>query len=201
MIVKRLLFTFIVAICSLISLTSFSQTMYVGLNTGVVNNQVYSLDPQNSFTSEGWGYNLGFYLRYGKRPFYQAGLDWTRSVNETKFIHGKENTTGQVPFNNFDLSLKLGYEIVQRPAFKWKASLGPFIGKSRLKSTDVFNFNQNDFHNPQYGFVAGTGIKVTSMVFDLEYSYHFSSLFSEGYSGIDPDSHIETFAVKVGFMF
>jgi len=181
--------------------TAVAQTMYIGLNTGMVNSEVYSLDQHNSFKSEGWGYNLGFYLRYGKRPFYQAGIDWTRSSNTTSFSNGSETVNGQVPFHNFDMSLKLGYEIVQRPVFKWKASLGPFIGKSILKSTDVFKFNPDTFNGPQYGFVAGTGIKVTNMVFDLEYTYHFSNLFSNGYAGIDPDSHIETFALKFGFMF
>lgn len=180
---------------------SSAQTMYVGLNTGVVNNGIYSLDQANSFKSEGWGYNLGFYLRYGKRPFYQAGLDWTRSSNQTTFTNGSETTNGQVPFHNFDLSLKLGYEIIQKPVFKWKAALGPFIGKSTLKSTDVFTFQGDNFHSPQYGFVAGTGIKITNMVFDLEYAYHFSKLFTGGYEGIDPDAHVETFAIKFGFMF
>jgi len=175
--------------------------MYIGLNTGMVSNEIYSLDHDNSFRSEGWGYNLGFYLRYGKRPFYQAGIDWTRSNNKTSFFNGSEITNGEVPFHNFDFSFKLGYEIVQRPVFKWTASVGPFLGKSRLKSTDVFTFDQENFNGPQYGFVAGTGIKVTNMVFDVEYSYHFSQLFSNGYAGIDPDAHIESVAVKFGFMF
>jgi hypothetical protein len=199
--VKSLLTGVIVVALFLLLQTATAQTMYIGLNTGMVNNEINSLHQNNSFRSEGWGYNLGFYLRYGKRPFYQAGIDWTKSNNKTSFSKGTETTNGQVPFHNFDLSFKLGYEIVQRPIFKWKASFGPFIGKSTLKSTDVFTFDQENFHSPQYGLVAGTGIKVTNMVFDLEYAYHFSNFFSKGYAGMYPDSHVETFSVKFGFMF
>ena len=202
--VKRLIkyiVVFIVATGTLIPGIAWSQSMYIGVNAGMVNSQVYSLDTDNSFTSEGWGYNFGFYMRYGKRPFYQLGLDWLRSNNETTSVDNGNTLTGSVPLHRFDINLKLGYEIVHRPIFKWEALIGPFIGKTRMCSSDIFSFNENDFKGPQYGFIVGTGIKFTYLVFDVEYSYHLSQLFADGYSTTNPDTHIETLAFKVGFQF
>ena len=175
-----------------------AQTMYIGFNSGMVNSRIESPEVNNTFTSEGWGYNLGVFMRYGKRPFYQLGADWLRSNNQTTFTHKGNVVSGDVPLHSFDLSLKMGYEIIQRPVFKWRASAGPFIGKTNLRSSSVFDFNQNDFRGPQYGFIAGTGLQFTHLTFGIEYSYHMSQLFSDSHTIINPEARLETLAFKIG---
>ena len=183
-----------------------SQVFYIGFNTGSAYSWFNSPKFDNAITSHGYGLDLGFYFRYGKRPYYQVGFDWTRSQNNFIFEIKEADfkIEDKVPFNNFDFSFKIGYEIVQTPMFKWKTHAGPFIGRSLLFTSNEFDFDNSDFKNPQYGIIAGTGIQFTNLVIEIEYSYHISGLLKpvdvDGYT-VEFGSNLQLITLKVGFQF
>jgi hypothetical protein len=184
---------------------SRGQVFYIGINGGAVYTWFNSPKLENIITSDGAGWDLGFFLRYGKRPYFQLGFDWTRSMNEiTIHIDDQPSIINNIPFHNFDFSLKVGYEFIQLPMFKLKAHAGPFIGRSMLLSNDDLLFEKDDFRNPQWGVIAGLGFQFTNFVVDLEYSYHFSDLFKPVYIN-DKEyklgSNLQIVTLKLGFMF
>lgn len=182
-----------------------AQVFYIGVNGGAVYTWFNSPGIDNLITSDGWGHDLGFFLRYGKRPYFQVGFDWIRTKNQVSLETGPQQEKREdIPFHIFDFSFKVGYEFVQLPMFKLKAHAGPFIGRSFLLSKDDFDFETSDFQNPQYGVIAGIGFQFTNFVLDLEYTYHMRDLFKP----IDVDgtefrfkSNLQLVALKVGFMF
>jgi len=181
------------------SKNGMSQAVYAGFTTGFTNVQINLPGTDNS-TSTKPGFNFGFYLRFGKRPFYQGGIDFIRSRNNIKTGAGNlENT----PLHQFDFSLKVGYEILQKPLFKWNILGGPFIGKALMMSTANLDFKNSDFVNPQFGLIAGTGIQITNFIINVEYAYHISRFFnpSETKPFLSPESHIERLSLKFGVQF
>ncbi len=182
-----------------------AQVFYIGVDGGAVYSWFDSPKFDNLVTSEGWGWDLGFFLRYGKRPYYQAGFDWVRSAND--FIIGDPGEPWfeeQIKFHNFDFSIKVGYEIVQTPMLKLKVHAGPFIGKSLMFSGEDIEFNNADFKNPQLGIIGGIGFQFTNFVADFEYSYHFTELFKPVViddESFDLGSNLQLITLKVGFMF
>ncbi len=185
-------------------LKSNGQVFWLGLNGGATYSWFTSPKADNLVTAGGYGWNLGFFMKYGKRPFYQLGLYWTRAQMDVKYNLTEEIVIeDKVPFHNFDLHLKVGYEIIRNPKFKWHVNAGPFLGRTFLFSTNVFEFEQDDMRNPQYGFVGGTGIQYMNFIIDLDYQYHISELFKgdEEDLGIDFGSHLQHLSLKVGFQF
>lgn len=181
-----------------------SQVFWLGLNGGATHSWFSSPKVDNLVTGAGWGWNLGFFVRYGKRPFYQAGVYWTRAQSLMKFyVTDTYIIEDQVPFNNFDVIVKAGYEIIHKPIFKWHVNAGPFIGTSFLFSTNVFEIESDDMKNPQFGFNAGTGVQFMNLIIDVDYQYHLSDLFigDEIDWGIDFGSHLHHVTLKVGFIF
>lgn len=183
-----------------------SQVFYIGFNGGASYSWFNSPGLDNYVTSSGYGWDMGFFLRYGKRPFYQVGFDWTRANNDFVFEVKEANfkIEDKVPFHNFDFSVKVGYEIIQKPYFKWSLLGGPFIGRSFLFNSNEFEFSNSDFIKPQFGVNAGTGFQVTNFIFSFEYSYHISGLFKpvevDGQK-IDFGSKLQIVAFKVGMQF
>ncbi len=182
-----------------------AQIFYIGVNGGAVYSWFDSPKLDNIVTSEGWGWDLGFFLRYGKRPYFQAGFDWVRSAND--FVIGDKDAPvfqEDIKFHNFDFSFKVGYEILQTPMFKLKVHTGPFIGKSLMFSGENIEFLKDDFKNPQLGIISGVGFQFTNFVADFEYSYHFTQLFNpvtiDGET-FDLGSKLQLVTLKVGFMF
>jgi hypothetical protein len=181
-----------------------SQIFYVGFNLGPTYTWFNSPGLENILTSDGWGYNAGFFLRYGKRPYFQAGFDWMRTKNEVVLFGIGEERGTDIPFHIFDFSVKVGYEMLQLPMFKLKAHAGPFIGRSFLLSNDDFQFERTDFNNPQYGMIAGLGFQFTNLIVDLEYTIHANDLWQPiEFFGeeIHLRSNLQLITLKVGLMF
>jgi hypothetical protein len=183
-----------------------AQFFYVGLNGGANYSWFKAPKFSNVISSDGYGWNMGFFLRYGKRPYIQAGFDWTRANNDFVFEVKEADfkIEDKVPFHNFDFSIKVGYEIIQTPYFKWSLLGGPFIGRSLLFNSNEFEFSNTDFKNPQYGLIGGTAFQITNFILSLEYSNHLSGLFKpvevDGYT-IDFGSKLQIISLKLGMQF
>jgi hypothetical protein len=204
--IKKLFIIFSVFLISLVfSANARAQVFYIGVNGGAVNSWFDSPEFGNMVTSQGWGWDFGFFLRYGKRPYLQVGFDWVRSANDFKIaVEETVLLEEYIKFHNFDFSLKIGYNLLQKPMFKIKVHAGPFIGKSMMFSGENIWFYNSDFKNPQMGIIAGTGIQFTNFILDFEYSYHFTELFEpvviDGIS-FNLGSKLQLITLKAGFMF
>jgi hypothetical protein len=180
------------------------QVFWLGVNGGATYSWFTSPKADNLVTGDGLGWNLGFFARYGKRPFYQLGFHWTRAATDMKyFLTDDLVIEDQVPFHNFDLVVKAGYEIIRKSMFKWHVNGGPLIGTSLLFSTNIFDIERDDMRNPQLGLAAGTGIQFMNFILDLDYQYHLTELFvgDETDLGIDFGSHLQHITLKVGLIF
>ena len=185
-----------------------AQYFYLGVNGSPVFSWFHTppIDELLTVNSKGWGWNLGFFMRYGKKPFIQAGFDWTRSYNDFTIDIADEGTGFQdkIKFHEFDFSVLVGYNFIDLPMFKVQAHAGPFIGRSLFFSTDNIVFQKTDFKNPQIGFIAGAGIQFTNFIAGVDYTYHFTDMFTpvdiDG-EKIKLDAFLQLFMVKVGFMF
>ena len=205
---KSLRRIFIVAIITLsatfIAKTSSAQLFWIGGNGGIHYSWFNSPGADNILVSKGFGYDLGFFLRYGKKPFYQIDFRWIRANN-----HLVDNeipgftVEGDVPFHQFEIPIRVGYPIIYRPIFKWHVNVGPFISTTFLFSSNIFEIERNDMKNPQFGLIGGTGIQFMNFIVDLDYSYHLTELFKGDKEdlGLDFNSHLQIVGIKVGFQF
>lgn len=193
-------------LCILFAPRAKAQVFYIGFLAGPTYSWYESPPGDINLSSNGWGHNIGFFLRYGKRPYYQVGFDWTRANNDfaVDFPEFGLAIKDEVPFHNFDFSIKVGYEIIQTPYFKWSLYAGPFIGRSLLFKTNDFDFVKSDFINPQYGVVGGTGFQITNFILSVDYNLHLSGLFApvevDGFD-VDFSGKLHILAIKIGMQF
>jgi hypothetical protein len=181
-----------------------SQVFWIGLNGGATHSWFSSPKANDLVVGKGWGWNLGFFVRYGKRPFYQAGIYWTRAEIDMKYHYNPHIVfEDDVPFDNFDIIVKAGYEIIHKPMFKWHINAGPFIGSSLLFSTNTFDIEIDDMRNPQFGINTGTGIQIMNLIIDVDIQHHLTELFlgDEVDLGVEFGSHMNHVTMKVGFIF
>ncbi len=184
--------------------TARSQLFWLGFNGGLDVSWFTTPGIDNALVSAGAGYDLGFFLKYGKRPYYQVEFRWTRAINYIIYEYAPGDTVqGDVPFHQFEIPVWVGYNVVQRPMFKWHVNGGMSIGTVFLFSKNNFEFERNDFRNPQVALLAGTGIQFMNFIFDIDYSYHVNQLFKgdEEDLGVDFRSHLQMISVKFGLLF
>ena len=93
----------------LISKPYDAQMFWLGFNGGYQYSWFKSPQIGDSITGEGGGWNLGFFLKYGKRPFYMVEFRWMRAYNtlaDSYEIPGF-TVTGDVPFHKFEMPVKV----------------------------------------------------------------------------------------------
>jgi len=189
---------------TLLAKHSNAQLFWIGVNGGIQGNWFTSPKIDNAVLGAGGGWNLGFFLKYGKRPFYQVDFRWMRAntLITYEYLPG-EIIEGEVPFHKFEIPVRAGYPIVYKPMFKWHVNGGASIGTTFLFSDNNFEFERNDMTNPQVAVIGGTGIQFMNFIIDLDYSYHITDLFKgdEEDLGVDFGSHLQVFALKVGMVF
>lgn len=154
--------------------------------------------------SEGSGTSLGFFIRYGTRPYYQVAFEWLTTNNQMQILVEPGLTVkDNVPLHNFKVPFTAGYEIIHKPRFKWRVGGGFFIGPTVPLSSNAFNFSRNDFRNPQFGLIGETGIQYMNFLILVDYNYSLTRLFSgnAGEYGINLHSHMQIFALKAGLQF
>ncbi len=199
----KIKFIFVIAVFLITSLEkSNAQVFWLGFQAGPNVSWFSSPKLDNVITSYAPGYQIGFFARYGKSPYYHVGFNWIRAQADIKFIVDENNIfEDRVPFHNFDLTTKIGFETIHKAAFKWRIDGGPFIGGSTLFSSSVFEFEKNDFRNPQFGFQVGTGVDIYNFNIDFTYNYHITQLFKgdEEDLGVDFGSHLQIIMLKLGF--
>ena len=198
---------------SLASHSAKAQLFWIGVNGGANMSWFNTPGIDNALVSVGGGWNLGFFMRYGKKPFYQIDFRWIRANNflsytvdynleelDTSFSVTYE---GDVPFHQFEIPIRVGYPIIYTPIFKWHVNGGPFISTTFMFSSNIFEIERNDMRNPQIGFMAGTGIQFMNFIIDIDYSYHLTELFKgdEEDLGVDFKAHLQLVSLKVGFQF
>jgi len=154
--------------------------------------------------SEGNGTSLGFFIRYGKRPYYQVAFEWLTTNNQVRInVEPGVTKKSNFPVHSFKVPITAGYEVVHRPKFKWRIGGGFFIGPTVPLSSNAFNFNKSDFKNPQFGVIGETGIQYFNFLILVDYNYSLTKLFNKnaGDYGMNLDSHMQIFALKAGLQF
>jgi hypothetical protein len=154
--------------------------------------------------SAGSGTSFGFFVRYGSRPYYQLAAEWLFSTNQMKFeVRPGTTAHDNIPFHNFKIPLTVGYEIIHKPRFKWRAGGGLSIGWNAILSSNSFNFTGNNIKNPQFGLIGETGIQFLNFLVLFDYNYSLSRFFDNdaGTYGVHVCSHLQVFALKAGMQF
>jgi Outer membrane protein beta-barrel domain len=201
---KIVLISLLSLFIGLASLPCRGQFFWLGFQAG--EGVSWFSDPGQDSTklSAGAGTSLAFFIRYGTRPYYQLGLEWLFSTNQMKFEVSPGLTAhDNVPFHNFKIPLTAGYEIIHKPRFKWRVGGGIFIGMNTILSSNSFNLKQEDIRNPVYGLIGETGIQYLNFLVLIDYNYSLNRFFAENAStyGVNVQSHLQIFALKVGMQF
>lgn len=178
-----------------------AQVFWIGVNGGATYSWLSSSAEENNLSADGTGWNLGFFMKYGKRPFYKLGLHWTHANLNMKST--SPAIEDRVPFHNFNLDLRIGYEIINKAKFKWYLNGGLFVGRSILFNSNQFELDKQDINNPQYGIIGGTGIQYMNFIVDLDYHYHLGKLFKDEIElfGEETNSNLQQISIKIGFQF
>ncbi len=181
-----------------------AQLFWIGGNAGVNVSWFTTPKIDNAVVSSGVGHDIGFFLRYGKKPFYQVDFRWVRANNTLSYEYEPGLVIeDEVPFHQFKIPIRVGYPIIYTSMFKWHVNGGPFIASTFLFSSNTFEIERDDMRNPQFGVIAGTGIQFMNFIIDVDYSYHITQLFKgdEEDLGVDFDAHLQLITLKVGFQF
>jgi hypothetical protein len=201
---KILLTSMLLLFTTFTSLTCRGQFFWLGFQVGGGVTWFSNPGLDSTRLSAGAGASFGFFIRYGTRPYYQVAFEWLYSTNQMKFeVRPGTIAHDNIPFHSFRTPVTVGYEIIHRPRFKWRVGGGMFVGMNYILSSNSFDIRKEDMRNPQVGLIGETGIQYLNFLFLVDYNYSLSRFFANdaGAYGVNVDSRLQVFSLKVGMQF
>lgn len=179
-----ILFASLACFCLLSGNLAAQPLLYIGAQGGPAVSHVQMAGGTPALA--GSGRQLGLFLRYGKSPYYQLNASWIRAAN---FLDSEGMNPGLLPeelaFHQFGISGVMGVHLVDGAAFKFRTSMGPHLGFTRIVSTTPLPAEPEKQKYLSWLFNAGVDL----YYFNLDLNYHFGLSDSIHLAGPAAESH------------
>ncbi len=170
----------------------YSTTLNYGQKIGDIFNAKYNL--QN-------GFNLGVYMRLGKRLYVQPEVLYNYTTYNNEITAAKAAPQNKRYVNStFDIPVLVGYSFVNRPKFKLRVMAGPrFAFNAGSTKPQEFEEISQDMRTNRVGLDCGVGIDVWRFNLDVRYNL-FEDLYKYKKDDIALESKpLHSFQVSLGF--
>ena len=198
---KRILFLIVFAfLATSVSFGQFALGLKLGYNANKLSTNLDSVKSQiNS------GFHVGIWSHLGKR-FYVAP-EVLYSLSGGVFTEeGKLSTAGwkqKITIGSVDIPLMLGFKIIHSDMITWRIELGPEVSLTVNKKIEEVNsvvgpIKEADLNNTNWFVMAGTGIDVLFLAFDIRYKYGLNNMIQDVQTWTF-DTKNSMFLISVGF--
>lgn len=190
-----------------ITLFCFDAKAQLPINFGLCGGASYSIysDDLDSLTQEGQaGWQGGVFARVKLKKWYIAA-DALVSSKPGKFASESGSTAGEISLIGMDVPIMVGYKVVKTKIFNLRTFVGPamhFSFYDKIKTT--YNGQKIETNNDikfksgaQYSGVAGLGIDVAMITFDIRYIYSFSNWSNSSEVNLNPQMLQGTIGFKI----
>ncbi|MFK7846090.1 MAG: outer membrane beta-barrel protein [Rhodothermales bacterium] len=182
----------------------YSAQAQITINPQVgISASMLSTDPQGSEASARFGYQVGTYLRFGERVYFQPGIFWQRSGTELRTTDELDIETlkDDVDLDAIFISAGLGYNLIDSQVFVLRVN-GGVAGTLILNVQDnLLGLELENFNGLLAGAPIGVGVDLFGILSaDLSYEFGLTNVFDEIF-GLTVDATNNVFRFNVGLVF
>jgi hypothetical protein len=198
---KKTLLLFAVAfLATTMAYGQFALGVKIGYNANKLSTNLDSVKSQ--FNN---GFHVGAWARLGKRLYVTPELLYSMSgaVFTGEGSISTNNWKQKITIGSLDIPVLLGFKIIHSDALTWRVELGPeasFVVNKKIKDeTSVTGpIKDADIKTANWFIMAGTGIDVLFLSFDIRYKYGLNQMIQD-VQNWSFDTKNSTFLVSVGF--
>jgi hypothetical protein len=198
---KKLVLLFIIALFATeLSYGQFALGIKLGYNASKLSTDLDSI--KSSFNS---GFHVGVFSRFGKRLYVAPELQYTMSgaVFTSESTLPTKDWKQKVTIGSFDVPVLLGFKIIHSDFITWRIELGPqasFVVNKKIKDENSVTGPINDasLSSVNWYVLAGTGIDILFLKFDIRYQYGLNQLIKDAGS-YQLDTKGQMFVVSLGW--
>lgn len=175
--------------------------LYLGVQMGPAYANLHPMNIENVLSTSPAGRQMGLFLRYGKRPYYHLGVNWGRARDAVMIENGTMGAVqDEIPIRTFGMTAKIGYNVLNNPRFRWRASTGPHLGRARLFSSENIQFSNESVRCRYWAWQVGTGVDIFHFNLDIGYNFALQPLDAgiEQNLGLDLESSMRMVVVEIG---
>lgn len=204
----------IVALALVILSASFAAAQTETANTLVINPQIginaatltnNAEDIQND-ANVGW--QIGGYLRYGKRFYIQPGIFWHYMNTETTDASSIDDFKFEQKISTIQVPVCVGFNIIDGDGLVLRVFGGAAVSFLTNVDDNAADLDKDDINSTQWLGRIGVGVDFTMFTADLGYDYGFSEFYSDeaiadaALGGLDvSNTKIQEFFLNLGLKF
>jgi hypothetical protein len=192
---KKIILLFVIALFATeLSYGQFALGIKLGYNASKLSTDLDSI--KSSFNS---GFHVGVFSRFGKRLYVAPELQYTLSGSTLSTEDWKQKVT----VGSVDVPVLVGFKIIHSDFITWRIELGPqasFVVNSKIKDINSIAGPINDasLNSVNWYVLAGTGIDILFLKFDIRYQYGLNQLIQDA-GAYQLDTKGQMFVVSLGW--
>jgi hypothetical protein len=191
---KSILLIVIALFATELSYSQFALGIKLGYNASKLSTDLDSI--KSSFNS---GFHVGVFSRFGKRLYVAPELQYTLSGSTLSTNDWKQKVT----VGSVDVPVLVGFKIIHSDFITWRIELGPqasFVVNSKIKDINSVAGPINDasLNSVNWYVLAGTGIDILFLKFDIRYQYGLNQLIQDA-GTYQLDTKGQMFVVSLGW--
>jgi len=149
------------------------------------------------------GWQVGLFVRYGKRFYFQPGVFYQQTSvdvtgpDDTEF----EDIKDAHDVTSFWIPLEVGFDIISSDLVTLRANggvAGTFV--TAVGDNDL-GLTKDDFESFRAGGLLGAGVDIAIVSVDLSYELGFTNVFTAPEGGESLDAKANTFRFSAGLVF
>ena len=133
------------------------------------------------------GFHIGAWARFGKRLYLSPEFlyNMSGSVFTKEGNLSVNNWKQKVKIGSIDIPVLVGFKIIHSDLITWRIELGPEISMAVNKKVEDMDgmtdgpITQDDISSSNYYILAGTGIDVLFLRFDIRYQWGLNEIMQD----------------------
>jgi len=204
----------IVALALVVLSASFAAAQSETANTLVINPQIginaatLSGETDNIKHDANVGWQIGGYLRYGKRFYIQPGIFWHYMNTETTDASSADDFKFDQQISTIQVPVCVGFNIIDGDGLVLRVFGGAAVSFLTSVDDNAADLDKDDINSTQWLGRIGAGVDFLLFTVDLGYDYGFSNFYTDeliaeaALGGIDAsDTKIQEFFLNFGLKF
>ncbi len=144
--------------------------LYIGAQAGPAVPNMIMPATISALSLQSSGRQFGLFLRYGKRPYYQLSFNWANASEMMQFDQKDRGLVQeQISLRQFSISGIMGYNLLNKPAFKLRSSMGPQLGYTHIEAPAFLPGGGDPAQQARLSWLLGAGIDLYHFNIDLTY--------------------------------
>ncbi|MDD3962435.1 MAG: hypothetical protein PHT77_11310 [Bacteroidales bacterium] len=142
-----------------------------------INSTRFRTHPEKYIILDDWGYQAGVHVRYGKKSYFETGVQWLQSRSDFRSTLNGIFTEDEVEISQVRIPAYLGQKVIRLGVINFRLYTGPVLRIVTHVNNNLHALNTDSFSGAVWSWDFGAGLDVLLFSLDVNHESGLTAVF------------------------